>query len=76
MRAFSVCQPTAIARTTLARGDGTSIPIGIENGEFANEITQDFEDGSPTLNKLRGELDNSLVEKTGQKIRSFFEKKN
>ncbi len=47
----------------------------IENGKFAKEFSEECENGSPTLNKGMEEIKNSLVEKTGEKIRNLFEKK-
>lgn len=45
----------------------------IESGNFAKEWLAEYRSGSKKLNAKRNELDNHLISKTGNKIRSMFE---
>lgn len=47
----------------------------IEQGEFAAEIKKEFEEGHPNLDKMRNELKDSLIEKTGERIRNLFQRR-
>lgn len=47
----------------------------IESGEFAQAFLKECKEGYPTMKAKRAELDQHLVETTGAKIRSLFERK-
>ncbi len=45
----------------------------IQSGKFAKEWVQEYEDGMPTLTKLRKEAGKSKIEVVGKSIRKMFE---
>ena len=44
----------------------------IQNGSYAKEFMNEFENGSKNFNKLRAESEEHLIEKVGSQIRSSF----
>ncbi|EZQ11013.1 ketol-acid reductoisomerase [Candidatus Acidianus copahuensis] len=46
----------------------------IRNGEFANEWIEEYNRGSPALKQLMNDVDNSLEEQTGRKLKELIER--
>lgn len=48
----------------------------VENGTFAKQWMAEHQKGEPNLRRYRELMNNSLIEKTGKKIRALFERNN